>query len=124
MFAPTPPGAEIGPSSAGGLSTERVRVLGPTVGATTCDDALPAALAGGALAIVDHSVDHRDDGVDDGGYMQVEGTSRLAHRRESDVSLITDTGLGRQDSDVPLLDLADPTDPGIVQRRLSSTSRL
>ena len=98
-------------------------MLGPAVGATTYDDALPAALAG-VFAVVDHSVDHRDDGVDDGGYMEVEGTSRPAHRLQSDVSLITDTGLGRQDSDVPLLDLADPTDPGIVQRRLSSTSRL
>jgi len=123
MLAPTPPGAAIGPSSAGGLSTEGARVLGPAVGATTYDDALPAALAG-ALAGVDHSGDHRDDGADDGGYMEVEGTSRPARRLESDVSLITDTGLGRQGSDVPLLDLADPTDPGIVQRRLPSTSRL
>ena len=94
-------------------------MLGPAVGATTHDAALPAALAD-ALTGVDHSVDYRDDG----GHMVVEGTSRPARRLESDVSLITDTGLGRQDSDVPLLDLADPTDPGIVQRRLSSTSRL
>jgi len=84
---------------------------------------LPAAVAS-ALAGVDHSGDHRDDGADDGGYMEVEGTSCPAPRLESDVSLITDTGLGRQGSDVPLLDLADPTDPGIVQRRLPSTSRL
>jgi hypothetical protein len=81
-------------------------------------------LAGGALAIVDHSVDHRNDGVDDGGYMEVEGTSCPVRRLESDVSLITDTGLGLQGSDVPLLDLADPTDPGTVQRRLSPTSLL
>ena len=63
-------------------------MLGTAVGATTHDAALPAALAG-ALAGVDHSVDYRDDG----GHMAVEGTSRPARRLESDVSLITDTGL-------------------------------
>jgi len=81
----------------------------------------------GALAGADHSVDHRDGGADDGGYMDVEGTSRPARRLESEVPfiMITDTGLGRQGSDVPLLDLADSTeDPGIVQRRLSSTAQL
>ena len=78
----------------------------------------------GAIVAMPRS-NHRDDGADDGGYMDVEagveGTSRHAGRLESDVSLITDTGLGRQGSDVPLLVLADP---GIVRRRLSATSEL
>ena len=78
----------------------------------------------GAIVTMPRS-NHRDNGADDGGYMEVEveveGTSRRAGRLESDVSLITDTGLGRQGSGIPPLDLADP---GIVQRRLSATSEL
>ena len=68
---------------------------------TTCEDVLPAASAGalsGVGRIVGRIVDiagrNNQASAADGGFMDVEGT--LPGWQESEASLITDTGLGRQ----------------------------
>ena len=83
-------------------------------------------------AVATPSSSARNPTDDDGGYMDVEVTASPPSRRVSDVSLITDTGIGptRQDSDVSLI-----TDIGnahgspaprraSVSRQLLQTSRL
>ena len=151
-LAPIAIRAPAGRSRAGGSRTnsEAARLLGPAAGSTAdtpCVDVLPAASAG-ALSSVGNSVgrDRRDNGAD-GGYMEVQGTPAPPGRLESDVSLITDLGLGRQDSDVSLIaepglacsymevggapppgrldsDVSLIADPGCISRRLASASDL
>ena len=122
-LAPTTPRATVGRSQSGRsrTSSAAVRLLGIAADATY-EDVLPAASAG-ALSGVGSSVGRGRQRVGvDGGYMEVEGTPLPPPgRHESAFSLIADAGLGRQDSDVSLIDIANL---GIIPRRLSSQSEL
>ena len=87
--------------------------------------------AAGQPAVATPSSSARNPMDDDGGYMDVEGTASPPSRQESDVSLITDTGIRptQQDSDVSLItDIGDAHDRpaprrASVSRQLLQTSR-
>ena len=96
-----------------GLGT---RGLAPTLSATA-GRLRPAGRRKGSAEARLPALAARPTYEDDGGYMDVQGT--LPHRQKSDVSLITDTGLGRQESDVLLI-----ADFSSIPRRLSSMSEL
>ena len=110
----TPRSAAIGPSRPSG--PEAVRLLDTTAGATN-EDNLPAASAIAFPGIGSSVGRHCRGDSADGGYMEVSGTLLSPLRRDSDVSLINDAGIGRQDSDVSLI-----ADFGIVPSMLSSHS--
>ena len=97
--------------------------VGSRVG--TYEEASSAASAGGfpgAASRPGGNFNRRNDAAD-GGYMAVEATptrpGESPGRLDSDVALITDTGLGRRGSDVPLI-----TDPFIDSARLASICEL
>ena len=96
--------------------------VGSRVG--TYDEASSAASAGGfpgAASRPGGNFNRRNDATD-GGYMAVEATptrpGESPGRLDSDVALITDTGLGRRGSDVPLI-----TNPFIDSARLAHIAK-
>ena len=114
-LAPSPPatiGRQRSPTArrrrggpAAGGSAAPVPAAGPTV--------LPAASAAASSGVGGDN----QGAATDAGYMDVEGS--LPDRQESDVSVLTDTGLGQQVGDV-----SRSADRGILPRRLSAVSNL